>query len=276
MIIQRRTDGRLFCIRQTSHALMASALCRRWGNAEFAPPPLGNVTLMAVNQHDGGWYEWEQAPKLNVDGTPQDFMHDDEPLAKLDLWRRAIERTAAQHPFAGVLVSRHAQRLSRGALDDASLGPTVHGATAHFLAEEAARVEQIERELQPLFTARQIGFEQAAGAGERLLAFGDTATLQVTVPWSPRRVLRDCPVDWAADCPANGPDAFTDIAMIHETGDRGGTISFSPWPFGVEAFALSVHGRLLEQHAFADETAYHAALAAAPLHEQRWTVMPAA
>ena len=247
---------------------MAGALCRHWGNADFAPPPLGQVTLMAVNQHDSGWHEWEQAPKLNLDGTPQDFMHDDEPFAKLDLWRRAIERTAAQHPFAGVLVSRHAQRLNRGALDDASLAPTVHSATARFLAEEVARVEQIEQELQPLFAKRAIRFEQAARAGERLLAFGDTASLQATVPWSPRRVLRDCPAD--------GRDAFTDIAMTHETGDRGGTISFAPWPFGVETFELSVHGRLLEQHLFADEAAYHAALATAPLYEQRWLVMNAA
>ena len=272
MIVQPLADGRLFCIRQTSHALMAGALCRHWGNAEFAPPPLGHATLMAVNQHDGGWHEWEQAPRLNADGTPQDFMHDDEPLAKLDLWRRGIERTAAQHPFAGLLVSRHAQRLNRGALDDASLGPAVHRATAHFLAGEAARVEQLERELQPLFAERATSGEQAARAGEQLLAFGDTASLQVTVPWSPRRVLRDCPVAWSTA----GQDAFTDVAMTHETGDRGGTISFSPWPFGLESFELSVHGRLLEQPVFIDEAAYHAALAKAPLYEQRWTVIPAA
>ena len=269
MIIQPLTDGRLFCIRQTSHALLAGAFCRRWGNADFAPPPLLDVTLMAVNQHDSGWFEWEQAPRLNgpasnANGTPQDFMHGDEPLAKLELWRRGIERTAAQHPFAGVLVSRHAQRLNRGALDDASLGPAVHAAIRQFLADEAQRVDSAATFLQPLFVNADFSFAQAVRAGERLLAVGDSASLQITVPWSPQRTLRRCPVD--------GRETFTDIEMTHETGDRGGRITFNPWPFGVERFEVAIHGRVLAQQTFASEQDYHQALADAPYYEQRWAV----
>lgn len=267
MIVQPLGDGRLFCIRQTSHALLASAFCRRWGNEQFAPPPLIDVTLAAINQHDNGWHEWEQSPKLRADGYPQDFMHGDEPLAKLDLWRRGIERAAAQHPFAGVLVSRHAQRLNRGALDDASLGADVHAAIQDFLADEARRLNAAATQLQPLFVNIDTTFEQAAQAGARLLAFGDSASLQVTVPWSPQRVLRDCPVD--------GRDKTTDIEMRHQTSDRGGTIHFAPWPFHVDHFEVAIHGRLLQQTRFANERAYHRALAEAPLHEQRWQVTSA-
>lgn len=59
MIVRELADGRLLCIRQTSHALMAAAFCRHWGNADFAPPAPYEPVLLAIAQHDNGWTEWE-------------------------------------------------------------------------------------------------------------------------------------------------------------------------------------------------------------------------
>ena len=68
MIVRKLADGRLFCINQTSHALMAAQFCRAWGNDDVAPPAPVDIVRMAVAQHDNGWYEWECAPKLRADG----------------------------------------------------------------------------------------------------------------------------------------------------------------------------------------------------------------
>ncbi len=123
MIVQQLPDGRLLCINQTSHALMAAAFCRHWGNESFAAPAPYEPVMMAIAQHDNGWYEWEQAPMLRADGFPMDFMHGPAADAKAALWALGIARAAAQHPYAGLLVRRHATLLYANALsrlDDAT------------------------------------------------------------------------------------------------------------------------------------------------------------
>lgn len=48
----------------------------------------------------------------------------------------------------------------------------------------------------------------------------------------------------------------------------------TPWPFDVDGFEVSVHGKLLGQRTFAAEGDYHAALATAPVGVLRWQVTP--
>lgn len=48
----------------------------------------------------------------------------------------------------------------------------------------------------------------------------------------------------------------------------------APWPFDVDGFEVSVHGKLLGQRTFAAEGDYHAALATAPVGVLRWQVTP--
>ena len=111
MIVREQPDGRLLVVNQTSHALMAAAYCRHWGNREFARPEPYDAVLAGIAQHDNGWYEWEEQPRLRADGYPMDFLHHDDPLAKVDLWARGAARAAAQHPYAGLLVGQHAASL---------------------------------------------------------------------------------------------------------------------------------------------------------------------
>jgi hypothetical protein len=111
MIVRAQPDGRLLCIHQTSHALMAYGFCRHWGNSDFAAPTPHAPVLAGIAQHDGGWSEWEAAPRLRADGAPMDFMHGPSLAEKLAIWQRGIERAAAQHPYAGLLVGRHAALL---------------------------------------------------------------------------------------------------------------------------------------------------------------------
>ena len=117
MIVQQLPDGRTLCINQTSHALMAAAFCRHWGNEAFAAPTPYEPVMMAIAQHDNGWYEWEEAPLLRPDGFPMDFMHGPAADAKVALWELGIARAAAQHPYAGLLVRRHATLLYASALE---------------------------------------------------------------------------------------------------------------------------------------------------------------
>jgi hypothetical protein len=258
VIIHQLPDNRLLCIRQTTHALLAHEFCRHWGNSDFARPKPYTAVMLAISQHDNGWYEWEEQPCLREDGFPVDFLHGPTGGEKRALWQRSVDRTYAQHPYAGLLVARHAALLY-----DSDL--------AHTPADERAETETFLQNLAGLpHQVRGLWSEDNAYgpalcekrllANTYLLKFGDSASLQVCVPWGENGILRHCPVD--------GEDAYADIVMTV----RDGVIGFDPWPYSVDEFWVSVHGKLLNQTHFPNEVAYHAALGSAPYHRLTWRV----
>jgi hypothetical protein len=259
MIVREMGNGQLLCLNQTTHALMAAQFVEHWGNGDFAKPTPYAEMMLAISQHDNGWYEWEQRPRLTADGYPMDFLKDDEPLAKLDLWRLSVSRVYAQHPYAALPVHRHAAWLYQGALNQIK-DDRVRQATEEFIAEEAELVDRVRQLLADNRCFRPWLSEEAINANTRLLQFGDFAVLQVAIPWGNERVMPKCPLNHRE---------HVDIQMKFDES----TIVFDPWPFGVAAFEVTVHGRLLDQRYFANEAAYHAALAEAPLYFLSWNVV---
>jgi hypothetical protein len=261
LILRTQANGQWLCIHQTSHALMAAELCRHWGNRDFATPAPDAPVLLGIAQHDNGWVEWECAPEVRPDGVPMDFMHGPAAEIKRELWRRGISRAAAQHPYAGLLVSRHAYRLYQGDLPN--LAPAEHRATELFLAEQDDLLRRMRALLAGDEELRRATEDAPLDGNTRLLQIGDSASLQVTIPWGRTRTFPRCPVDFAG--------TLTEITLTCE----GDEIHFDPWPFGIDAFTVSIHGRLLDPTPFPTHAAYQAALASAPLRQLRWRVVKA-
>jgi hypothetical protein len=260
MITRALPNGQLLCINQTSHALMAAQFCRHWGNADFATPSPYGLIMNAIAQHDNGWYEWEVAPEIGDDGIPLDFMHGPTAEIKLGLWQRGIDRAAAQHPYMGLIISRHATLLYTGDLQ--RLNEEERRATEQFIAQQESWANGVRQRLAGDPALHHAASEPVLTAHTRLLQFGDSSSLQVTIPWSNERIFVHCPVDFVG--------TYTSITLHCAEQE----ITFDPWPFGVDHFSVSIHGRLLDQNRFPDYAAYHAALAAAPLHTLTWHVAP--
>ncbi|HHY58113.1 MAG TPA: DUF3891 family protein [Chloroflexi bacterium] len=260
MIVRELRDGRLFCINQTTHAAMAEAFCRHWGNADFARPAPYDAVMLGIGQHDNGWWEWEQQPRLRADGYPMDFIHHDDPVEKAALWRRGVARAGAQHPYAGLLVARHAALLY-AAFPGHNLDDAARAAIQNFIKEEQTLAETLRSAWRDYAPAQEWLTPARIDANTRLLQFGDAASLQVLMPWSSHREIAHCPVDFCG--------AETTIVMSYDDA----VIHFDPWPFGVDAFRVSIVGRVVAQTHFAAERDYHAALAAAPFWEMTWQVM---
>jgi len=258
MIVREMPNGQVLCLNQTTHAHMAAQFVRHWGNANFAAPTPYEEMMLAVSQHDNGWYEWELQPRLCANGYPMDFLKDDDPLAKLDLWRLSVNRVYAQHPYAALPVGRHAAWLYQGALDQIT-DEYVRRQTAAFIEEQEPLVAQVRHLFSDNATFTPLLSDAALDANTRLLQFGDFAVLQVAIPWANERTMPQCPLNH---------HEHIDIQMRYD--DKA--IIFDPWPFGVESFTVSTHGRVLNQRYFASEAAYHAALADAPLHHLSWRV----
>lgn len=260
MIVRTLPNGQWFCANQTSHALMAAQFCRHWGNREFATPSPYDLVMNAIAQHDNGWYEWEAAPEIDANGAPVAFIPGIGYAEKLDIWQRGIRRAAAQHPYMGLMASRHATLLYVG--DLLRMEDEERRVTQVFLAEQEAWTQEMRQWLAGDAELHHAASEVVLMAHTRLLQFGDSSSLQVVMPWSHERLFPHCPVDFMG--------TYTSITL--RWADQA--ITFDPWPFGVDHFSVTIHGRLLDPSPFSTHAAYRAALAAAPWHSLSWHVTP--
>ncbi len=119
-MLKTRRGSRVWLITQPAHAELSEMIAAHWGNHEFAhpghyaasadPERLRREVVLAMIEHDNGWWEWEADPQLSAeDGLPQglgEVIKD--PVAGMDRWRLGIQRLAEQHPYASLLISDHA------------------------------------------------------------------------------------------------------------------------------------------------------------------------
>nr|NIN11994.1 DUF3891 family protein [Gemmatimonadales bacterium]NIN49152.1 DUF3891 family protein [Gemmatimonadales bacterium]NIP06616.1 DUF3891 family protein [Gemmatimonadales bacterium]NIS66348.1 DUF3891 family protein [Gemmatimonadales bacterium] len=83
-------------------------------------------------EHDNGWKEWEDTPRLNPQ-TLRPHSYSDIPVDQhLEIYRRGIERTARRDRYAGLMVSLHGSLLY-------SRYRSGQPGAAQFLAEQEAR-----------------------------------------------------------------------------------------------------------------------------------------
>lgn len=120
-MLKRTVGNELWCISQPDHAVIAGYLAAHWGNAEFAKPGsyapfadserLRAETILAIAEHDNGWWEWEADPQIDpADGLPLDLIG----LTQTDgfqRWRLGVPRFREQHPYVALLISLHAYWL---------------------------------------------------------------------------------------------------------------------------------------------------------------------
>jgi Protein of unknown function (DUF3891) len=91
---------------QTDHADLAAAFARAWST------PLPPSLVVAAERHDDGWAVWEQAPRLDADGKPINFLEVDI-RSHLAFYRAGIAAITEQDEDAGLLVSMHGAGIYR-------------------------------------------------------------------------------------------------------------------------------------------------------------------
>ncbi len=259
----RREDGEgLLILTQTAHSWLSGQLGARWGNEHFRPPEPQREVLLAIEQHDGGWAAWEARPRLLPDGRPMGFLEMD--LADhLAIWRQGAAHLATQNLYAALLVSMHGAGLLSIRLERQGDPPAGQAALRAFLAEEQRRQEGLRAALGsvPYYAAGLR--EPTLTANLRLLQACDALSLMLCVPWPGERRLA-----------VPGAPEAADLASIAAAVADGNALVVDPWPFAVPSFHIGAEGRRLDQHVFADEESFRAALAGAPLVRLEFLVRP--
>ncbi|HWO40917.1 MAG TPA: DUF3891 family protein [Candidatus Eisenbacteria bacterium] len=151
MMVNRYDESRLLLALQIDHSRVAGFLAAHWGNDTFAKPrPYASVVL-AAQEHDSGWWEWEMKPAtLNDQGYPLDY-HDGSlkylGQLRLDFYKRAVERVAQRDPYAALLISLHGVGLMNAGYGkvtyppDRSADPRVQDYIRH---EDSVRIKLTE------------------------------------------------------------------------------------------------------------------------------------
>ncbi len=121
-MLKTHQHNQLWLVTQPDHAQVAGYLAAHWGNDDFVRPgcyasvpdseKLRAETLMAIAQHDNGWWEWEATPGLaDADGFPSglaEVLKDQR--AGMNRWRIGLARFN-NRPYVNLLISHHAYWL---------------------------------------------------------------------------------------------------------------------------------------------------------------------
>jgi hypothetical protein len=167
MIVYDEGETLLF-ITQPDHAHFTGELLSLWRADGLPEHPRRAEILFAGREHDNGWREEDAAPRWNAEeGRPHDFLTMPQ-AARIGIWERGTARFAGSHPYASLLIDRHAQNLYRERRDE----PEWQDFFAY--SDELAG---------GLFAATSVSEEEVA-ADYRFLDFGDLVSLVVCNRWN--------------------------------------------------------------------------------------------
>ena len=113
MMVNVVDDERLLLVLQIDHSRKVGWMAAHWGNDVFAPLRPYNSMVLAAQEHDSGWWDWEIKPTLNKEGYPLDYIGSVGALGTvwLDFYGSVVDRIAKKDLYSAYFVSMHGDGL---------------------------------------------------------------------------------------------------------------------------------------------------------------------
>jgi hypothetical protein len=236
-------EGPVLAISQPAHAWLSGQMMRAWA------APLAETLLLAAEQHDIAWMDWETAPSFDArTGRPHSFRALGAAV-HAPMWAAGVERAlAAWGRDVALLISQHGCLIYRRYLDRAHADAADLAAADAFCAAHDAR----------LAAWRDAAGAAGLAADGAFVALADALSLAVCGDLRP-------PIDLAA--PGGG--------SLHVAPDGAGGFVLNPWPFAPARLELEVPARPLPGAGrCADAAAMRAWLADTPTVAARVALRP--
>ncbi len=261
MMVCPYDDKRLLLILQVDHSKVTGWFAAHWGNDDFAPLSPYAAMVLAAQEHDTGWWDWEIKPQLNHEGLPPDYIGSIKHLGGkvwLDFYRHGIERLAGQDPYAGYIVSLHADGLltqGRGLLPympDYAVYPEVK----EFLAEQEKYRGELMRQLQSSGQYRDFVSEEQLWTNFKLMEVFDQMGQFVCNRYpfnSPER--KNGPSHTLSNVPVPTKVGKNDTVLTFAIKDESRAV-VSPYPFDIAPLPVSFQGRLIDKRRYASQNEF--------------------
>lgn len=220
----------MLAISQPTHALISGQLARAWVD------PLCEPLLIAAEQHDLGWMDWETAPSFDRDTGRPHLFRDVGASLHAPMWAAGVERAlGAWGSHTALLISRHGGVIYRRFSDRHRLDEADAMAARHYLETQ----DPVERAW-----AQALGFdEQRLESESALIAFVDTLSLAL---------CGELPAPLELDAPRS--DGSLQRSRLSARPGRSFDFDLSPWPFRGTSLVVEGQARALpEGERFADE-----------------------
>jgi len=258
MMVCPYDDSRVLLILQTDHSRIAGLLAAHWGNDQFARLQPYSSMVLAAQEHDSGWWDWEIKPSVNEQGYPSDYIGSIKHLGQrvwLDLYRRAIGRIAARDLYAAYFISMHGEALLTKGMGLLPSMPDYTGdpAVQEFIAQQkelragwlptlqknqALTGVATEKHLWTNFNLMEV-FDQFAQFVCNRYPFNSQARKN-----GPTHTLSGLAVPVARERP--------NVTLTIDVLDEAHAI-VRPFPFDVSPLTLSFEGRLVANRPFASQ-----------------------
>jgi hypothetical protein len=216
--------------------------------------------VLAAQEHDSGWWDWEVKPTLSTDGYPIDYQGSTRHLGllKLQLYRNAIERVRPIDPYAGYIVLLHEVGLltqGQGLLPRIPDFSKERGVPEFLAEQEDARLDLLgELRADPRFAEyatdewlwrnykmMEIFDQFAQFVCNRYLFNSSTRTN------GPSSTLSDAPIPTHL----GEPDTTITIDIVDET-----RAIVRPYPFAVDPLPIDFQGRIIDAGPYESQEAF--------------------
>jgi Protein of unknown function (DUF3891) len=258
MMVCSYDDSRVLLILQTDHSRIAGLLAAHWGNEQFARLRPYASMVLAAQEHDSGWWDWEIKPSVNEQGYPSDYIGSIKHLGQgvwLDLYRRAIERLATRDAYAAYFVSMHGEALlTQGmgllpSMPDYRNDPAVQNFIAEQKAPRARWLAQLQADpLLPPWTE-----ESHLWTNLKMMEVFDQFAQFVCnrYPFN-SQARKNGPTKQLSNVPVPVADGKADVTLAIDVQNEREAI-VSPYPFDVSPLRLSFEGRLVANRSFSKQ-----------------------
>jgi hypothetical protein len=261
MMVCPYDENRLLLILQVDHSKVTGWFAAHWGNDNFAPPSPNAAMVLAAQEHDTGWWDWEIKPQLNAEGLPPDYIGSIKHLGGkvwLDFYRHGIERLAEQDPYAGYIVSLHSDGLmtqGRGLLPympDYTIYPEVKA----FLSEQENYRAELKKQLQTSEEYRDFVSDEHLWTNFKLMEVYDQMGQFVCNRYPFNSTLRkNGPSHTLSNVPTPTTPGKADTILTFNIKDKS-RATVVPYPFDVDPLIVSFQGRLIPKRRFANQNEF--------------------
>ena len=259
MMVMPYDEARLLLVLQIDHSRVTGLFAAHWGNAEFAVPTPYAPMVLAAQEHDGGWWEWEVQPTLNAQGHPIDYVNSGLPR---EIWvegyANGVRRIADRDPYAGLIACMHAIGLCNQGygLLPYMMNRMEVPVVAEFVREQELLRAELLDEVRRSERYAPYATEDHVWTNFKLMEVYDQLGQFVCnrypfdSPWrknGPSPTLSDVPV------PLGPGRADTEIAVEPQDATRA---IVRPYPFDVEPLEVPFQGRLVSSEPYTDRETF--------------------
>ena len=258
MMVCPYNKSHLLLILQIDHSRIAGLLAAHWGNDEFAQPSPYASMVLAAQEHDSGWWDWEIKPTVNEEGRPPDYIGSIKHLGRgvwLNLYRHGIERLAARDSYAAYQVSMHGEGLlTRGmGLLPSMPDYTSDAAVQEFIAEQKTLRSALLDNMRQDSSMQEITGDTWLWTNFKLMEVFDQFAQFVCNRYPFNSTARkNGPTNKLADVPVPVAPGKADVTITVDVKNESEAV-VRPFPFDVNPLRLSFEGRLVPNRRYSNQ-----------------------